>query len=104
MLFTDLGLSQELVHGLSHAGLNTALPIQVQAIPLFLERQSAMLISRTGSGKTLAYLLPVLAKLDPAKPLVQAVVLAPTHELAMQIYRVAANVVQQSGLDMRVQA
>lgn len=104
MLFTDLGLSQELVHGLSHAGLNTALPIQVQAIPLLLDRQSAMLISRTGSGKTLAYLLPVLAKLDPAKPLVQAVVLAPTHELAMQIYRVAANVVQQSGLDMRVQA
>jgi superfamily II DNA/RNA helicase len=64
---------------------------------------SAMLVSRTGSGKTLAYLLPLLAGLDPENMRIQAVVLAPTHELAMQISRVAADLSREAGLGIRVQ-
>jgi superfamily II DNA/RNA helicase len=59
---------------------------------------------RTGSGKTLAYLLPILAGIDTGSQHVQAVVLAPTHELAMQITRVATDLAREAGLGVRVQA
>ncbi len=104
MTFTDLGLSLPLTNALTASGITTPLPIQVQAAPVLLAGQSAMLVSRTGSGKTLAYLLPILSRLDPDLAAVQAVILAPTHELAMQIHRVAADLIKQSGLPLRTQA
>jgi superfamily II DNA/RNA helicase len=69
-----------------------------------MDRKSALLVSRTGSGKTLAYLLPILAGIDTGSMHVQAAVLAPTHELAMQINRVATDLVREARLDVRVLA
>lgn len=61
-------------------------PIQRQAIPLILQGKDVIGISPTGTGKSLAFLLPVLQKVDPAVDRLQAVITAPTRELARQLY------------------
>ena len=104
MTFDSLGLPASLIQALSQRGLAAPLPVQEAALPVLMAGKSAMLVSRTGSGKTLAYLLPILTGIDPGSQQVQAVVLAPTHELAMQITRVAADLSRDAGLGVRVQA
>lgn len=104
MSFSALDISPLLATALAASGISAPLPVQIQAAPVLLAGQSAMLVSRTGSGKTLAYLLPILSRLDPELAAVQAIILAPTHELAMQIQRVAADLIKQAGLPLRTQA
>ncbi|MFK2826086.1 DEAD/DEAH box helicase [Bacillus sp. B190/17] len=67
------------------AGFQSPTPIQEKAVPVILEGNDLIAESPTGTGKTLAYLLPLLEKVDPAKKAVQAVVLASSRELVMQI-------------------
>lgn len=104
MSFTQFGLQPTLVQALSARSLDVPLPVQEAALPLLMAGKSAMLVSRTGSGKTLAYLLPILAGINPESMQLQAVVLAPTHELAMQIHRVATELARDAGLGVRVQS
>ncbi len=104
MTFDSFGLPPALIQALGARGLDTPLPVQTAALPVLMAEKSAMLVSRTGSGKTLAYLLPILAGIDAASQHVQAVVLAPTHELAMQITRVATELSREAGLGVRVLA
>ena len=98
MSFTQFGLPPTLVQALSARSLDVPLPVQEAALPLLMAGKSAMLVSRTGSGKTLAYLLPILAGINPESMQLQAVVLAPTHELAMQIHRVATELARDADL------
>ncbi|MBP2644961.1 MAG: cshA 1 [Firmicutes bacterium] len=86
-VFGELGISEPLSKGLSLAGITVPTTIQKQVIPLALLGKDVIGKSATGTGKTLAYLLPIMEKIDTTIRQVQAVVLAPTHELAMQIYR-----------------
>ncbi len=104
MSFTELGIAPDLVRAVESLGLGEPLPVQAQGAPVLLAGKSAMLVSRTGSGKTLAYLLPILSRIDSSRTALQAVVLAPTHELAMQITRVAQELIRVAGLPIRVQA
>ncbi|KMY53016.1 RNA helicase [Bacillus sp. FJAT-27231] len=67
------------------AGFPAPTPIQEKAVPVILEGADVIAESPTGTGKTLAYLLPLLEKVDPAKKAVQAVILASSRELVMQI-------------------
>lgn len=75
--------------------------IQELALPLLAGGRNAYLGSETGTGKTLAYLLPILAGLDPGKAATQAIVVAPTHELAIQIHRECGTLAQDAGLAVR---
>src|SRR5690625_4571529 len=61
------------------------MPVQQKAIPYLLERRDLIVQSRTGSGKTGAFMLPLLDLLDPSQAVTQALVLAPTRELARQV-------------------
>jgi len=101
MTFTESGILPALVDALAKENINEPMPIQVAAIPALLEGKNAYLNSETGTGKTLAYLLPLLCRIDPAVSELQAMVLAPTHELAIQIQRVVGTLVQNSGLPIR---
>ena len=83
--FDKLGLNTNLIEGLKQEGIHKPTDIQIKAIPLALENKDIVGQSPTGSGKTLAYLLPIFQKIDPSKREMQAIILAPTHELAMQI-------------------
>ncbi|WP_162137280.1 DEAD/DEAH box helicase [Paenibacillus senegalensis] len=76
-------------------------PVQQQAIPHLLEGKDLIIESQTGSGKTLAYLLPLLEKIDPASNRVEAVILTPTHELAMQVVKVTESLIDPSSLKVQ---
>ncbi len=88
--FRDLGLAEPLLQALASAGLATPTPIQTQAIPPILSGRDLIGIAQTGTGKTASFALPILDRLlanatraDPGA--CQALVLAPTRELASQI-------------------
>ncbi|WP_260471817.1 DEAD/DEAH box helicase [Bacillus salinus] len=68
------------------AGFNELTPIQQQALPLLIEGKDVLAQSPTGTGKTLAYLLPLLQNVQHDATHVQAIILATSHELVMQIY------------------
>lgn len=86
--FLTLGVSTQLNAILKKAGIVEATTIQQLAIPALLEGKNVIAQSQTGTGKTLAYLLPILTKLKTDTSDLQAIILAPTHELAMQIFQV----------------
>lgn len=96
--FEELGLNPNLIEGLKKEGITEPTSIQVQAIPLALENKDIIGQSITGSGKTLAYLLPIFQRMHTDKREMQAIILAPTHELVMQIFNVAKLLSQDSGL------
>lgn len=83
--FDKLQLSEELQKGIRKAGFTKMTPIQEKAIPLLLSGRDVIGQAQTGTGKTAAFGIPLLAKVDPSKPFIQGVVLAPTRELATQI-------------------
>ena len=100
--FTALGLPEAIAAALRAQGILTPLPVQTAAVPRLLAGENLLVQAPTGTGKTLAYLLPILARLDAALPQVQAVVLAPTQELSMQIARTARELAQAAGIPVRV--
>ncbi len=90
-----------LVSALSAQGITAPLPVQTEAVPRLLSGGNLVVQAPTGTGKTLAYLLPALARIDAEKPQAQAVVLAPTYELAMQIAKTAQELAQAAELPIR---
>lgn len=84
MEFKELNLKPELITALNKIGLTKPTEVQEKAIPLALSGKDVIVRSKTGSGKTFAFLLPILQRLTDENVL-QALVLAPTRELAVQI-------------------
>ncbi|WP_017470832.1 DEAD/DEAH box helicase [Amphibacillus jilinensis] len=80
-------------------GYQAMTPIQESVMPLLLADHHVIASSPTGSGKTLAYLLPMLEKLDPEQKQMQVLILASSHELVMQIYRVVQTFTLDSHLN-----
>lgn len=99
--FAGLGVAPDLVAALAARGILVPTPIQAQALTLLHDGRDAYLLAGTGTGKTLAYLLPLVARLDLAQAATQAVVVAPTHELAIQIQRECMRLAQDSGRAVR---
>jgi ATP-dependent RNA helicase DeaD len=83
--FADLGLGETLLATLSDVGYESPSPIQAATIPPLLEGRDVLGQAQTGTGKTAAFALPILARLDRSKTKPQALVLAPTRELAIQV-------------------
>jgi len=83
--FPDLGLSEAILAALREVGYETATPIQTATIPPLLAGRDVVGLAQTGTGKTAAFALPILDRLDPSQKPPQALVLAPTRELALQV-------------------
>jgi ATP-dependent RNA helicase DeaD len=83
--FAELGLSDAVVAALSDVGYETPTPIQAQTIPVILGGADLLGQAQTGTGKTAAFALPILSKIDVELRATQALVLAPTRELAIQV-------------------
>ncbi|KGP76988.1 helicase [Desulfosporosinus sp. Tol-M] len=96
--FDQFGLDESLVAALKREGIVEPTAIQVQTIPFILETRDVVGQSESGTGKTLAYLLPIFQKIDTLKRETQAMILTPTHELAIQIQRVIEILACNSGL------
>lgn len=83
------------------AGWSSLMPVQARALPYLLEGERDLMVqSRTGSGKTGAFVLPILARIDPAIPHCQALVLVPTRELALQVAKEAEKLSAGSGINV----
>ena len=87
--FDQLGVSETLCALLKKQGITEPTPVQEQALPPMREGRDVIAQAQTGTGKTLAFLLPLLEKIKPQGAAAQALVIAPTRELAIQITRVA---------------
>ncbi|WP_370190470.1 DEAD/DEAH box helicase [Aeromicrobium sp.] len=83
--FAALGLGDELVEVLGRLGYEAPTPIQEAAVPALLAGRDVVGLAQTGTGKTAAFALPILEKIDPDRASTQALVLAPTRELALQV-------------------
>ncbi|MBF0673914.1 MAG: DEAD/DEAH box helicase [Pseudomonas sp.] len=83
--FAALGINPSVLAAVIAAGYEEPSPIQAQAIPMILEGHDMIGQAQTGTGKTAAFALPILSKIDPAKREPQALILAPTRELALQV-------------------
>src|SRR5882724_484103 len=84
-LFSELGISAELLKAIDKLGFEQASPIQAEAIPVRLSGRDVVGQSQTGSGKTAAFAVPAIEKVDPQLKAVQALILCPTRELAVQV-------------------
>ncbi len=100
--FQNLGLSEARVQQLENLGLTTPTNIQAQAIPQLLEGRDVVGQSQTGTGKTAAFSLPMLDQIDGSQKAVQALILTPTRELAVQVSQAIASFVGSQ--DLRVLA
>ncbi|MBF2051041.1 MAG: DEAD/DEAH box helicase [Leptolyngbya sp. IPPAS B-1204] len=85
--FHSLGLSEARVRHLEKAGFTSPTPIQAQAIPHLLSGRDVVGLAQTGTGKTAAFSLPMLEQIDLNNHAVQALILTPTRELAVQVYQ-----------------
>ncbi len=83
--FESLGLSEAMLKALEAKGYGYPTTIQAEAIPHFLQWKDVIAKAPTGTGKTFAFGIPMIEHIDPADESVQALVLAPTRELAIQI-------------------
>ena len=84
--FEQFGISDKLLKAIDDLGFTEPTPIQVKAIPVILESKNDLIgLAQTGTGKTAGFGLPILEQIDLSKKTVQAIVLSPTRELAIQI-------------------
>ena len=104
--FADFGLHPLLLKSIADTGYTTPTPIQAQAIPVVSEGRDVMGAAQTGTGKTAAFTLPILHRLmalantsaSPARHPVRALILAPTRELADQVYESVRRYAKQTSL------
>lgn len=83
--FEELNLNLNIIEGLKKQNIIVPTEVQKLSIPLVLENKDIIAEAYTGSGKTLAFLAPIFQKINTEKREMQAIILAPTHELVMQI-------------------
>ena len=83
--FFDLDLSDEIKRAIADMGFEEATPIQSLAIPYILDGKDVIGQAQTGTGKTAAFGIPALEMVDPDNKKLQAVILCPTRELAIQV-------------------
>lgn len=95
--FASLGIRDRLVQVLQAGGVVEPTPIQREAIPVLLKGTDVIAQAQTGTGKTLAFVLPILETIDVESSDVQALILTPTRELAIQISNELKNLVPVTG-------
>ncbi len=83
--FEEMGLSEEIQKAVRYMGFEEASPIQAKAIPAMISGIDLIGQAQTGTGKTAAFGIPILEKIDPKLKKLQAIVLCPTRELAIQV-------------------
>lgn len=99
--FEALSVSKDLIAGLAKQSITYPTDIQQKMIPAICTGQDVVGRSETGSGKTLAYLLPIFLRIDPNVRGTQAIILAPTHELAAQVHKQAELLAKNAGVNVR---
>ncbi|KAG7571155.1 hypothetical protein FFLO_00828 [Filobasidium floriforme] len=100
--FEDFYLKRELLMGIFEAGFERPSPIQEEAIPMALTGRDILARAKNGTGKTGAFVIPTLQMVNPKVPHIQAVLLVPTRELALQTSQVCRTLGKHLGLEIMV--
>ncbi|KAF9051798.1 P-loop containing nucleoside triphosphate hydrolase protein [Panaeolus papilionaceus] len=100
--FEDMKLQRELLMGIFEAGFEKPSPIQEEAIPIALTHRDVLARAKNGTGKTAAFVIPSLQQVDVSKPKIQALLLVPTRELALQTAQVCKILGKHMGLQVMV--
>lgn len=98
--FLSFGISDELNKVLKQNGITEPTPVQVQAIPALMTGNDVMAQAQTGTGKTLAFMLPIMEKMNASNNFVQALIITPTRELALQITNEARKLAPAKGINI----
>lgn len=98
--FDKLNLNKDMVEALKNLKITETTEVQEKSVPLALEGKNILAQSETGTGKTLAYLLPLIEKLQKDKKEMQAIILAPTYELCMQIHNTILELKKESNVSI----
>lgn len=94
----DVGLSAKLINILLSLGYEFPSPVQYQSIPAIIKGKDVLVRAKNGSGKSLSFLIPIIQRIDPEEQSLQAIVVAPTRELALQIARFARSLCKDLGI------
>ncbi|KAG2178406.1 hypothetical protein INT44_001558 [Umbelopsis vinacea] len=100
--FEDYFLKRELLMGIFEAGFERPSPIQEEAIPIALTGRDILARAKNGTGKTAAFVIPTLEKINNKKSNIQALLLVPTRELALQTAQVCKNLGKHMGIHVMV--
>ena len=100
--FEDYFLKRELLMGIFESGFEKPSPIQEESIPIAMMGNDILARAKNGTGKTGSFLIPVLEKCDASKPHIQALILVPTRELALQTSNVCKNLGRHLPLQIMV--
>ncbi|KAJ1987982.1 DExD/H-box ATP-dependent RNA helicase dhh1 [Dimargaris cristalligena] len=100
--FEDYYLKRELLMGIFEAGFERPSPIQEESIPIALAGRDILARAKNGTGKTAAFTIPVLEKVNTQKPKIQALILVPTRELALQTSQVCKNLGKHMAVEVMV--
>ena len=92
MKFEDLNISSRMLRGVREMGFEEATPIQEKAIPIILSGKDVVGQAQTGTGKTATFAIPILEKIDVENKKLQAIILCPTRELAIQVAEEVRNI------------
>lgn len=98
--FLQLGINPRLEKALKGIQITKPTPIQEQTIPLLLEGKDVIAQAQTGTGKTFAFMLPIIEKINVTQSNVQALIIAPTRELAIQITNEAKKLSSSNGVNI----
>ena len=101
--WTALNVADEFVFAMKELGMDEPTPVQEQAIPRQLAGDNLVVTAPTGTGKTLAFLAPLFSRLDSSRAETQAVILAPTYELCIQISGVLQKLAEAGAGSLKVQ-
>lgn len=100
--FEDYFLKRELLMGIFEAGFEKPSPIQEEAIPIALTGRDILARAKNGTGKTAAFIIPTLERVNPKVPKIQALLLVPTRELALQTSQVCKTLGKHTGAQVMV--
>ncbi|KAK0451831.1 eukaryotic translation initiation factor 4A-like protein [Armillaria borealis] len=100
--FEDMFLRRELLMGIFETGFEKPSPIQEEAIPIALTKRDVLARAKNGTGKTAAFVIPSLQQVDISKPKIQALLLVPTRELALQTSQVCKHLGKHMGVNVMV--
>ncbi|GHH98905.1 DEAD/DEAH box helicase [Neobacillus kokaensis] len=96
--FQEIGISEPIQRAITDMGFEEASPIQEKAIPVALTGKDIIGQAQTGTGKTAAFAIPILEKVDTSKKYVQAIAIAPTRELAIQVSEEINRLAKYTGI------
>jgi len=100
--FEDFCLKRELLMGIFEKGWDKPSPVQEESLPISLSGRDIVARAKNGTGKTGAYIIPILEQIDPSKEAIQALVLVPTRELALQTSQISMELAKYLNIKVMV--